>query len=124
MPRNIVWPEPGELAPLYKLSRAILYDRATEKMPQVGGHKVISGTDFHPTVRVSYSGWWVYMVPPELWGTVPNRAVKRLISHLWKMGYGSVPTIAQTSNVDLLSTHGVGEQSLGMLRQWLRGVGL
>ena len=69
-----------------------------------------------PTIVLS--GYWLYLVPPELWAGVP-KAVKKVLSSLYLCGYRSLSDVAETPNSYLLDRAGIGEQNLGQLVQWL-----
>ena len=103
------------IAPPYADARNAYYDG--NPLPIGTGDqrvRVLRGTG----PMVTFSGWWIYILPPHLWSSTPKQ-VRVALTALYKDGYRSIEEIAGARNADLLDVDNVSEQRLGQLRQWL-----
>ena len=85
--------------------------------PPVQGEKVVHGNGGPKVIR-SVTGYWLYLVPKELWWETPQPVKVALTMLYEKGGYRSIPEIMEAQMADLLGVSHVGEQRLGVLFNW------
>lgn len=90
----------------------------TASYPALGRYRPSAGLS-GPRVVKLYEGRWLYLVPPELWDTVPTQ-VRTALTALYDAGFRSVPQIA-AADVDDLMVEGLrsGGKRFTMLQKWL-----
>ncbi len=91
----------------------------------------IGGGELHSAFvpQVSYTGWWIFLVPESLWSTLamPGNSgwlsnARRALSALARDGARDLEAALAVTDGELRAVHSVGQRRVNDLRRWEREV--